>query len=330
MRYRNVELGKKISKQIVEMLKGYGINVKPTMLLQVQQSLGYSSEDEIEDEAENIYNILKQTKRMSVAKAIENHKIRKAEYFQELRRLQVELVKLQEWVIDTGQKIAILFEGRDAAGKGGVLKRITQRLNPRAFRVVALNKPTDEEKTQWYFQRYIKHLPSGGEMVFFDRSWYNRAGVEKVMSFCNEEEITDFYKSVPQLERMFVNSGIKLIKYWFSVSDEEQQFRFYCRINDPLKQWKLSPMDLQSRIRWEDYTKAKEVMFKKTNIPEAPWFTVPADDKMSARLNCIAHILSLFPYKPVPKEKVLLPPRKRHEGYQREKFPKKMVIPQVY
>jgi polyphosphate kinase len=328
--YLKLELGKKISKQILQMLKSHGLDIKPSSLIQVQKSLGYSNEDEIEDEAENIYNILKETKTMSIAKAIDNHKLKQAAYFQELRRMQVELVKLQEWVIDTGQKIAVIFEGRDAAGKGGVLKRITQRLNPRAFRVVALNKPTDEEKTQWYFQRYIKHLPSGGEMVFFDRSWYNRAGVEKVMSFCSKAEIEDFYKTVPQLEKMFVQSGIKLIKYWFSVSDEEQQFRFYCRINDPLKQWKLSPMDLQSRIRWEDYTKAKELMFKKTNILEAPWYTVPADDKMSARLNCIAHILSLFPYKPVPKEKVELPSRKRHADYQRERFPKKMIIPQVY
>ena len=256
--------------------------------------------------------------------------LRFARYYQALEKLQKELVQMQTHIIQENKRVVMLFEGRDAAGKGGAIQRFVQFLNPRHYRIIALGKPEDGANQEWYFQRYIEHFPAPGEMVFFDRSWYNRAGVEKVMSFCNEEDIADFYKSVPQLERMFVNSGIKLIKYWFSVSDEEQQFRFYCRINDPLKQWKLSPMDLQSRIRWEDYTKAKEVMFKKTNISEAPWYTVPADDKMSARLNCIAHILSLFPYKPVPKEKVLLPSRKRHEGYQREKFPKKMVIPQVY
>ena len=212
-------------------------------------------------------------------------------YFRELFRLQGELVKMQDWIVHTGHRMVILFEGRDAAGKGGVIKRITQRLNPRVARVTALPAPSDREKTQWYFQRYIAHLPAAGEMVLFDRSWYNRAGVERVMDFCSDAEYEEFFRTVPEFEKMLVRSGIQVVKYWFSIPSEEQEFRFRCRINDPLKQWKLSPMDLESRKRWEQYTKAKEVMFKRTHIPEARWWVVQGKDKKRARLNCIDHLL---------------------------------------
>ena len=211
-------------------------------------------------------------------------------YFHELFRLQAELVKLQDWVQHTGYKLVVLFEGRDAAGKGGVIKRITQRLNPRVCRVVALPAPSDREKTQWYFQRYVPHLPAGGEMVLFDRSWYNRAGVERVMGFAGEAEVEAFFRDVPEFERMLARSGVKLVKYWFSITDQEQQLRFLMRIHDPMKQWKLSPMDLQSRVRREAYTKAKEEMLERTNIPEAPWYIVPGNDKKRARLDCIDHL----------------------------------------
>ncbi|MCB1141740.1 MAG: polyphosphate kinase 2 [Leptospiraceae bacterium] len=251
-------------------------------------------------------------------------------YLKELLRLQVQLVRMQEWVKHTGYKLVILFEGRDAAGKGGVIKRITQRLNPRHFKVVALNAPSEKEKTQWYFQRYIAHLPSAGEMVLFDRSWYNRAGVEKVMGFCTKEEYKEFLNTVPEFERMITRSGIHLVKYWFSISDEEQEFRFNCRINDPLKRWKLSPMDLESRIRWEQYTKAKEVMFAKTHIKEAPWFVVPAVDKKLARLNCISHLLSIVPYEEISMPRVVLPQRKHDENYRRNPTPKELIIPAKY
>ncbi|PXC06755.1 polyphosphate kinase 2, partial [Pseudomonas aeruginosa] len=217
-------------------------------------------------------------------------------YFRELFRLQRELVKLQNWVVHTGHKVVILFEGRDAAGKGGVIKRITQRLNPRVCRVAALPAPNDREQTQWYFQRYVSHLPAGGEIVLFDRSWYNRAGVERVMGFCNDEQYEEFFRSVPEFEKMLARSGIQLLKYWFSISDAEQHLRFLSRIHDPLKQWKLSPMDLESRRRWEAYTKAKETMLERTHIPEAPWWVVQADDKKRARLNCIHHLLQQMPY----------------------------------
>ena len=207
-------------------------------------------------------------------------------YFRELFRLQGELVKLQDWVVTTGHKVVILFEGRDAAGKGGVIKRITQRLNPRVCRTVALPAPNDRERTQWYFQRYAAHLPAAGEIVLFDRSWYNRAGVEKVMGFCTDDEYEEFFRTVPEFEKMLARSGIQLIKYWFSISDQEQHQRFLARIHDPLKQWKLSPMDLESRRRWEQYTKVKEVMLERTHIPESPWWVVQANDKKKARLNC--------------------------------------------
>jgi polyphosphate kinase 2 len=251
-------------------------------------------------------------------------------YFAELLRLQGELVKLQDWVVATGQKLVILFEGRDAAGKGGVIKRITQRLNPRVARVAALPAPNDRERTQWYFQRYAVHLPAAGEIVLFDRSWYNRAGVERVMGFCSDAQYEEFFRSVPEFERMLVRSGIRLIKYWFSISDEEQHLRFMARIHDPLKQWKLSPMDLESRRRWEDYTRAKETMLERTHIPEAPWWLVHADDKKKARLNCIAHLLSQLDYREVPHPQVQLPERVRHEDYTRRPVPPQMYVPARY
>jgi polyphosphate kinase 2 len=258
------------------------------------------------------------------------HDHERRRYFRELFRLQAELVKLQDWVVDARQKIVILFEGRDAAGKGGAIKRITQRLNPRVCRVVALPAPSDRERTQWYFQRYVPHLPAAGEIVLFDRSWYNRAGVERVMGFCSEEEVEEFFRSVPEFERMLVRSGIKVIKYWFSITDEEQYLRFLGRIHDPLKQWKLSPMDLESRRRWEDYTIAKEIMLQRTHIPEAPWWVVQAVDKKRARLNCIHHLLSQFPYIEKPKPPVKLPERERHEHYSRQAVPLEMLVPEVY
>ncbi len=251
-------------------------------------------------------------------------------YFQQLFRLQAELVKLQDWVAATKEKVVILFEGRDAAGKGGAIKRITQKLNPRVCRVVALPAPNDRERTQWYFQRYVSHLPAGGEIVLFDRSWYNRAGVERVMGFCTPEEYEEFFRSVPEFERMLVRSGIRLLKYWFSITDEEQYLRFLGRIHDPLKQWKLSPMDLESRRRWEDYTKAKEVMLERSHISEAPWWVVQAVDKKRARLNCIDHLLKQFPYEDIPKPGVVLPERERHEHYSRQAVLPQMLVPEIY
>ncbi len=252
------------------------------------------------------------------------------QYFRELFRLQGELVKLQDWVVATGKKVVIVFEGRDAAGKGGVIKRITQRLNPRVCRVAALPAPNDRERTQWYFQRYISHLPAAGEMVLFDRSWYNRAGVERVMGFCNDDQYEEFFRTVPEFEKMLVRSGIQLIKYWFSISDDEQNLRFLGRIHDPLKQWKLSPMDLESRRRWEDYTKAKEIMLERTHIPEAPWWVVPADDKKKARLNCIGHLLGQMDYNEVAHPAIVLPQRVRHEDYVRQPVPNDILVPQIY
>jgi polyphosphate kinase 2 len=251
-------------------------------------------------------------------------------YFSELFRLQAELVKLQDWVVAARQKVIILFEGRDAAGKGGAIKRITQRLNPRVCRVVALPAPNDRERTQWYFQRYVTHLPAAGEIVCFDRSWYNRAGVEHVMGFCTPDEYEEFYRSVPDFERMLVRSGIKLLKYWFSITDEEQHVRFLGRIHDPLKQWKLSPMDLESRRRWEDYTKAKEIMLERSHISEAPWWVVHAVDKKRARLNMIDHLLQQFPYEEVKKTPIVLPERERHEHYSRQAVPPQMLVPEIY
>jgi polyphosphate kinase len=248
-------------------------------------------------------------------------------YFKELFRLQGELVKLQDWVQHNKLKVVVIFEGRDSAGKGGVIKRITQRLNPRVCRVAALPAPNERERTQWYFQRYATHLPAGGEIVLFDRSWYNRAGVERVMGFCNEEQVEEFFRSVPEFERMLVRSGIILIKYWFSITDDEQQFRFLMRIHDPLKQWKLSPMDVESRARWERYTKAKEEMLQRTHIPEAPWWVVEAVDKKRARLNCISHLLTQIPYGDVQHQPVVLPPRIHDPGYRREKVPQELYVP---
>jgi polyphosphate kinase 2 len=251
-------------------------------------------------------------------------------YFKELFRLQGELVKLQDWVQHSKQKVVILFEGRDAAGKGGVIKRITQRLNPRVARVAALPAPNDRERTQWYFQRYAAHLPAAGEMVLFDRSWYNRAGVERVMGFCSDDEYEEFFRTVPEFEKMLVRSGIKLIKYWFSITDDEQHMRFLGRIHDPLKQWKLSPMDLESRRRWEEYTKAKEIMLERTHIAEAPWWVVQAVDKKKARLNCISHLLGQLPYQEVPHPPVELPARERHADYLRQPVPANMIVPEIY
>ena len=252
------------------------------------------------------------------------------QYFRELFRLQGELVKLQDWVQHTGQKIVIIFEGRDAAGKGGVIKRITQRLNPRVCRTVALPAPTDREKTQWYFQRYVSHLPAAGEIVLLDRSWYNRAGVETVMGFCTEAEREQFFRTVPEFERMLIGSGIHLIKYWFSITDDEQEARFLARMHDPLKQWKLSPMDLESRRRWEAYTRAKEEMLERTHMAHAPWWLVQADDKKLARLNCIHHLLEQFNYTDVLYESVVLPERVHHEDYVRHPVPAEMYVPQTY
>jgi polyphosphate kinase 2 len=256
--------------------------------------------------------------------------IDKKTYEKELARLQVELVKLQEWVRANKLKVVVIFEGRDAAGKGGVIKRITESLNPRVCRVVALGTPTEREKTQWYFQRYVAQLPAGGEIVLFDRSWYNRANVERVMGFCTEEEYREFLRSGPEFERMLIRSGIILIKYWFSVSDREQEQRFQARIKDPTKRWKLSPMDLESRARWVEYSKAKDEMFAHTDIKQAPWHVVNADDKKCARLNCIHHLLSMIPYEDLTPEPIKLPPRQAEGGYVRPPITDQTFIPEVY
>ncbi len=251
-------------------------------------------------------------------------------YLTNLIRLQSELIRLQSWVQYHKQKVVVLFEGRDSAGKGGVIKRITQRLNPRVARTVALPAPSDRERSQWYFQRYVPHLPAGGEIVLFDRSWYNRAGVERVMGFATEAQVEQFFHDAPEFERMLVRSGIKVVKYWFSITDEEQQMRFLMRIHDPMKQWKLSPMDLQSRVRWEQYTKAKEEMFARTNIPEAQWFIVEGNDKKRARLNCIDHLLAQFPYEDVPHEEITLPDRVFNPDYERATLPPELYVPSKY
>jgi polyphosphate kinase 2 len=257
-------------------------------------------------------------------------KLKKKFYEKELRRLQIDLVKLQEWVKQKGMKVVVIFEGRDAAGKGGTIKRITESLNPRIVRVVALPTPTERERTQWYFQRYVAHLPAAGEIVIFDRSWYNRAGVERVMGFCTEEEYREFLRSCPEFERMLVRSGITLIKYWFSVSDEEQEHRFQARIDDPTKRWKLSPMDLESRSRWIEYSRAKDEMFKFTDIKQAPWWVVNSDDKKSARLNCITHLLSMIPYEDLTPQPIQLPPRQDDVGYVRPPITDQTFVPEVY
>jgi len=256
--------------------------------------------------------------------------INKKIYEKELAQLQIELVKLQEWIRFKGLKVVVIFEGRDAAGKGGVIKRITESLNPRVCRVVALPAPTEREKTQWYFQRYVTHLPAAGEMVLFDRSWYNRAGVERVMGFCTEEEYQEFLRSVPEFERMLVRSGIILIKYWFSVRDKVQELRFQARISDPTKRWKLSPMDLQSRSRWVEYSKAKDEMFAHTDIKQSQWYVVNADNKMCARLNCIRHLLGLIPYQDLTPEPMSLPPRQAEQGYVRPPITDQTFVEEVY
>jgi polyphosphate kinase 2 len=251
-------------------------------------------------------------------------------YFRNLLRLQTELIKLQDWVEHTGAKVLVICEGRDSAGKGGVIKRIVQRLNPRVARVVALPKPTEREQSQWYFQRYVPYLPAGGEIVLFDRSWYNRAGVERVMGFASEDQVEQFFRDVPEFERMLVRSGIIVLKYWFSITDQEQQMRFLMRIHDPMRQWKLSPLDLQSRIRWEDYTKAKEDMLARTNIPEAPWYIVEGNDKKRERLNCIEHLLSMLPYHEQVREEVTLPERVFNADYERRFLGDELYVPKIY
>ncbi len=251
-------------------------------------------------------------------------------YEQELLRVQADLVSLQSWVRDKKLKVVVIFEGRDAAGKGGVIKRITERVSPRTFRVVALGTPTEREKSQWYFQRYVSHLPAAGEVVLFDRSWYNRAGVEHVMDFCTDDQYQEFLRSCPQFERMLVLSGIQIIKYWFSVSDDVQEKRFQARIHDPTKSWKLSPMDLKSRTKWVEYSKAKDEMFKYTDTSIAPWYVVDADDKRRARLNTIRHLLSLIPYEDSPGKSIKLPKRQEDQGYRRPPKSAQRYVPNLY
>jgi len=271
----------------------------------------------------------KQAKSAKQGKSSKTGRLKKSYYFDELERLQLELVKLHEWVKAKNLKVVVLFEGRDAAGKGGVIKRITQRLNPRICRVVALGVPTEREKTQWYFQRYSAHLPSAGEIVLMDRSWYNRAGVERVMGFCTDDEYWEFLRSCPRFEEMLIHSGIILIKYWFSVSDEEQERRFQERIDDPLKRWKFSDMDLESRSKWIEYSKAKDEMFSYTDTKISPWFVVNADDKRRARLNTIHHLLSMIPYQEIKHKKINLPPISM-EGYIRPPLTDQTFIPEIY
>ncbi len=290
---------------------------------------------ELEDTLDEDYELEMSDPELSIQlRKIYKHKhppsLDRAVYFKSLLELQAELIKLHDWVQHYKEKVLVIFEGRDAAGKGGVIKRITQRLNPRVCRVVALPAPSEKEKTQWYFQRYVPHLPSGGEIVLFDRSWYNRAGVERVMGFASPDEVEQFYQDVPEFERMLVRSGVRLVKYWFSITDEEQQLRFLMRVHDPLKQWKLSPMDLQSRVRWEDYTKAKEETFARTNIPEAPWYVVVGNDKKRARLNCIRHLLDQVPYHDIPSEQANLPDRVFNPDYEREVLPPELYVPNRY
>ena len=299
------------------------MGAKDWLEAELQDTLDEDYELELEDAALSL-------KIKEIYQRAHGETIHRREYFRSLLRLQAELIKLQDWVIKTKKKVVVLFEGRDSAGKGGVIKRITQRLNPRVVRVVALPAPSDREKTQWYFQRYVPHLPAGGEIVLFDRSWYNRAGVERVMGFASDEQVEKFFQVVPEFERMLVHDDIHLVKYWFSITDEEQQLRFLMRIHDPLKQWKLSPMDLQSRVRWEQYTKAKEDMLARTNIPEAPWYIVEGNDKKRARLNCMDHLLSLFPYEEVPSDEINLPERVFNPDYEREVLPRDLYVPQKY
>ena len=254
----------------------------------------------------------------------------KKAYEKEIKRLSVELVRLQDWVKHTGHRIVVLFEGRDAAGKGGAIKAISQSMSARVCRVVALAAPSDREKTQWYFQRYSAHLPAAGEIVLFDRSWYNRAGVERVMGFCTDDEYSEFLRSCPEFERMLVRSGIQVVKYWFSVSDEEQEKRFQARLDDPTKHWKLSPMDLEARTRWVEYSRAKDEMFSYTDIKQAPWYVVQADEKRSARLNLISHLLGLVAHEDVPRDKITLPPRQKDGGYVRPPMTDQTFVPRKY
>ena len=268
--------------------------------------------------------------RLSGEPQSDEKRLARQKYFRELLRLQGELVKLQDWVVEKKLKVLVIFEGRDSAGKGGAIKRIMQRLNPRVCRTVALSAPNERERTQWYFQRYITHLPAGGEIVLFDRSWYNRAGVEKVMGFCTDEQYEQFFQDVPEFENMLIRSGIVLIKYWFSITDDEQHLRFMMRINDPLKQWKLSPMDLESRARWEMYTKAKEHMLEKTHTTNSPWWIIDGNDKKKARINCIAHLLSQIPYQEVEHPQVELPERVHNPDYIRGPIPPEMYVPNIF
>ncbi len=299
------------------------VEIDDVQMEKLRMDLLDSLDEEIETELEDRDDVAALLMR-------QEHRSERLTYFRELLRLQSELVKLQDWVVAHKHRVVVLFEGRDAAGKGGVIKRITQRLNPRICRVAALPAPNDREKTQWYFQRYVAHLPAAGEIVLFDRSWYNRAGVERVMGFCSDDEYEEFFRSVPEFEKMLVRSGIQLVKYWFSITDDEQHARFLARIHDPLKQWKLSPMDLESRRRWEDYTRAKESMIERTHIPEAPWWVVQAVDKKRARLNCIDHLLSLVPDHEIEHPDVLLPARVRNPEYFRNPVPADMIIPEKY
>ena len=257
-------------------------------------------------------------------------KLKNSIYEVKLKELQIELVKLQEWVKAKGEKVVVIFEGRDAAGKGGVIKRITERLNPRVARVVALGIPTEKEKTQWYFQRYVPHLPAAGEMVLFDRSWYNRAGVERVMGFCTNDEYWDFLRACPNFEKMLIRAGIKIIKYWFSVSEEEQEKRFQARLEDPTKRWKLSPMDIKSRGMWVEYSKAKDDMFSYTDTKICPWYVVNADDKKRARLNTIHHLLNLIPYEDLTPKPMDLPPRQKEKGYVRPPMQEQTFVPDIF
>jgi len=296
---------------------------KSWLQLAIEDDLDEELEQEIDDTRfpPELRTLLQQRQKSTIDRRL---------YFNELLRLQGELVKLQDWLLHHRKKVVVVFEGRDSAGKGGVIKRIMQRMNPRVCRVVALPAPSDREKTQWYFQRYVSHLPAGGEMVLFDRSWYNRPGVERVMGFASPDQVEEFFRDVPEFERMLVRSGVILVKYWFSITDQEQQLRFLMRIHDPIKQWKLSPMDLQSRVRWEQYTKAKEDMFERTNISEAPWHIVEGNDKKRARLNCISHLLSLIPYEAVEHQPIVLPERVFDPSYERRTLPAELYVPENY
>jgi polyphosphate kinase 2 len=298
------------------------------LIARIHRDLSDSYDEELELELDD--GNLDALAEGATLEAQDSDKLARRQYFKELFRMQGELVKLQDWVVKTGHKVVIIFEGRDAAGKGGVIKRITQRLNPRVCRVAALPAPNDRERTQWYFQRYVSHLPAAGEMVLFDRSWYNRAGVERVMGFCTDEQYEEFFRTVPEFERMLVRSGVQVIKYWFSITDDEQNLRFLGRIHDPLKQWKLSPMDLESRSRWEAYTRAKEIMLDRTHIDEAPWWVVQAIDKKKARLNCIHHLLNQIPYEEVEHQPIVLPARTRNDDYVRQPVRQEIVVPEIY